>query len=85
MNVELYYSILEKHLINSLHWYNMNPQQVIFQHDNEPKHSAWWTLTWIQDNNIEVLDWLAQSFDLNPIEHLYNHFKRQISDYPSIP
>ena len=85
MNFELYCSILEENLINSLHWYNMNSQQVVCQQYNDPKHSARRTLTWFQHNNVEVLNWLAQYPDLNPIELFWNNFKRRLFDYPAIP
>ena len=42
----------------------------IFQQDNAPCHKSQATLGFLQDNQIEVMDWPPYSPDLNPIENL---------------
>ncbi len=41
----------------------------IFQQDLAPAHSAKATSTWFKDHGIPVLNWPANSPDLNPIEN----------------
>src|SRR5689334_11751433 len=53
----------------------------VFQKDNNPKHTSKLVKKWIANRGLEMLDWPAQSPDLNIIECLWVHFKRKLLDY----
>ncbi len=70
MDANQYVDILEDNLLPSLEESGISMEDVIFQQDNDPKHTSNKAKKWMEDSNINVLDWPPQSPDLNPIEHL---------------
>ncbi len=50
----------------------------IFQQDLAPAHTTKSTKSWLNDHGVGVLDWPANSPDLNPIENLWGIVKRKM-------
>ncbi len=66
MNGAMYREILSENLLPSPRALKMK-RGLVFQLDNDPKHTARATKEWLRKKHFKVLEWLSQSPDLNPI------------------
>jgi transposase len=58
-----------------------------FLHDSAPCHASKRIKDFLKDKPFEVIDWLGNLPDLNPIEHTWNFMKNKLrtQDISSIP
>ncbi len=77
VNTAVYQEVLEHFMLPAADQL-YGDADLIFQQDLAPAHSAKATSTWFKDHGIPVLNWPANSPDLNPIENLWGIVKRKM-------
>lgn len=76
MTGPMYVNILQENLNASVQ--KMGLENFTFQQDNDPKHTSKVAKKYFEDSNISLLDWPAQSPDMNPIENLWAYLDEKI-------
>lgn len=78
LNSQVYIHILENVMLPSVqHVFPEN--DFIYQQDNCPVHTANAVSQWFQEHNIEVLQWVAKSADINPIENVWAEMAKSMA------
>lgn len=79
MNAKNYLGVLENHFKPSIELLQRPGEKVIFQQDGATCHTAKTVKRWLRKEGVELLEWPANSPDLNPIEHIWVEIDKKLA------
>jgi transposase/uncharacterized protein (DUF2267 family) len=85
INSEQYLTVLKDYVLQSRDWFGMDPATFIFQQDNASIHTARIIKDYFTEQQLTVLEWPANSPDLNPIENLWAIIKQRLDEFKNRP
>lgn len=85
VNTAAYQEILNGPLEDTIYEQMLNPDSVIFQQDNAPCHKSKGSMTTIKELGVSILDWPAQSPDMNIIENVWAYLEYKIRKISPLP
>ena len=69
VNAQIYKNIVQDHVVPIIQ--NSGFDRASFMQDNAPCHKAKVVMSYLSEQDFEIMDWPPQSNDLNPIENLW--------------
>lgn len=89
MDAAMYREILKAHMAPYLKKLaeekKVAEEEIMFQQDNDPKHTSKKVKNYLSNKKIIVLDWISQSPDMNPIENAWKYLKNRLVEHTPKP